>query len=188
MLTHGHRQRTNKHLARQPSKFFLGLASGIGNDSVISAPGRGMKQRVAAHQKDFGEFFVIISHHRRSGCLLGHCKEIVYILDGPECFLPELKFNRGIQLRKTRVKVVLEGIGVREVDGMWLVRVFCNICQMKTECLAKTAEFDFSLVFKAKFKRLLCNLLYIERSIRSRSQGITRNTYLINNLQPRIIL
>lgn len=37
---------------------------------------------------------------------------------------------------------------------------------MKTEGLAKTAEFDFSLVFKTKFKRLLRNLLCMERNIK----------------------
>ena len=45
----------------------------------------------------------------------------MYVLNGPESFLPKLKLDRGIELRETRVQMVLQGIGIGEVDGVRLV-------------------------------------------------------------------
>lgn len=91
----------------------------------------------------------------------------MYVLHGSERFLPELKLNRSVKLRETRVKVVLQGVSIGEVDGVWLMRVFRNVRQMETKCLAKAAELNFSLVFETKFERLLGNLLRMVWRVRS---------------------
>ena len=61
----------------------------------------------------------------------------MYVLHGSERFLPELKLNRSVKLRETRVKVVLQGVSIGEVDGVWLMRVFRNVRQMETEVSRK---------------------------------------------------
>jgi len=71
----------------------------------------------------------------------------VDILDGAEGFLPELELDTRVELGETGIEVVLEGIGVGEVDGVGLVGVFCDIREVETEGLAETSEFDFALVF-----------------------------------------
>jgi hypothetical protein len=83
----------------------------------------------------------------------------MHILDGAEGLLPQLELNRGVELRETRVEVVLERIGVGEVDRVLLVRVLCDVGQVQTECFAETAELDFALVFEAEFECLLSDLL-----------------------------
>lgn len=46
------------------------------------------------------------------------------VLDGAESLLPQFKLNRGIELGEAGVEMVLEGVSVRQVDGMRLMRVF----------------------------------------------------------------
>lgn len=55
--------------------------------------------------------------------------------------------------------MMLEGIRIREVNGMLLVRVFGDIGEMEAESLAKTTELDFTLMFETEFEGLLGNLL-----------------------------
>lgn len=86
-----------------------------------------MEKGIPAHQEDLGELLIVISHHRGPGCFLCHRQEIMHVLHGPKGFLPKLELNRGIELRETRVKMVLEGISIREINGVWLVRVFGDI-------------------------------------------------------------
>jgi hypothetical protein len=62
-------------------------------------------------------------------------------------------------LRESSVKVVLEGVGIREVDRVWLMRVLGYVGQMESKSLAETTELDFALVLQTKFERLLCDLL-----------------------------
>lgn len=81
------------------------------------------------------------------------------ILDGAEGFLPKLKFYGGVKLSETCVEMMLKGVGIGEIDGMLLVRVFGNIGQVEAERLAKATEFDFALMFETEFERLLSNLL-----------------------------
>ena len=95
----------------------------------------------------------------RSRGLLRHREEIVHIFDRPICFLPELKLHRGVELGKSCVEMVLKGVGVGEVDGMLLMRVFRDISQVEAERLAESAELDLALMFKAELERLLCDLL-----------------------------
>lgn len=47
-----------------------------------------MVQGIPAHQEDLGKFLVVVGHHGGSRCLLGHCEEVMYVLNGPEGFLP----------------------------------------------------------------------------------------------------
>ena len=54
---------------------------------------------------------------------------------------------------------MLEGVGIREVDRVWLMRVLGYVGQMESKRLAETTELDFALVLQTKFERLLCDLL-----------------------------
>lgn len=62
-------------------------------------------------------------------------------------------------MRESSVKVMLEGVGIREVDRVWLMRVLGYVGQMESKSLAETTELDFALVLQTKFERLLCDLL-----------------------------
>jgi hypothetical protein len=55
--------------------------------------------------------------------------------------------------------MMLEGIGIGEVDRVRLMRVFGNIVEVQTKCLAEAPELDFALVLETEFKGLLCDLL-----------------------------
>ena len=81
------------------------------------------------------------------------------VLNGTESFLPELEFNGGVALGEAGVEMVLEGVGVGEVDGMLLVRVLGDIGEVKAEGFAETTEFDLALVLETELERLLGDLL-----------------------------
>ena len=83
------------------------------------------------------------------------------VFDGSESLLPEFELDGGIELRETRVEMVLQGVRITEVDRMWLVLVFRNIGEMQPEGLTKSTELYFPLMLQAEFERLLCNLLHI---------------------------
>ncbi len=85
----------------------------------------------------------------------------MHIFDRPVCLLPELKLYRGVELGKSCVEMVLEGVGIGKVDGMLLMRIFRDISQVQAERLAESAELDLPLMFKAELERLLCNLLIV---------------------------
>ena len=85
------------------------------------------------------------------------------ILDGSECLLPKLEFDRRIQLCEASVKVVLESFRVREVDRVGLMSILRYVCEVEAESLTKTSEFDFALVLQAESERLLRNLLQTQR-------------------------
>ena len=51
----------------------------------------------------------------------------MYILDGAESFLPEFKLDRGVELSKPCVQMVLESVRIGEVDGVLLMGIFCNV-------------------------------------------------------------
>jgi hypothetical protein len=53
----------------------------------------------------------------------------------------------------------LEGVGVREIDRVGLVGVFCDICEMEAEGFAEPAELDLAVVVQAKFECLNGNRL-----------------------------
>jgi hypothetical protein len=53
----------------------------------------------------------------------------------------------------------LEGVLIGEIDGVLLVRIFCDVLEVKTEGFAQATELDLALVFEAKLERLLRNLL-----------------------------
>ena len=48
---------------------------------------------------------------------------------------------------------------------MWQVRVFGDICEVKTQSLAETSEFYLALMLRAELEGLLCNLLYHQKSV-----------------------
>lgn len=54
---------------------------------------------------------------------------------------------------------MLEGICVGEVDGVCLVGMFGDVCEIGTESLAKSSESDFKLMFETKLECLLHDLL-----------------------------
>ena len=58
------------------------------------------------------------------------------ILDGTKSLLPQLQLDRSIELGEAGIKVVLEGIGVGEVDRVGLGRIFGYVGEVETKCLA----------------------------------------------------
>ena len=93
------------------------------------------------------------------------------VFDRSEGLLPEFKLDGGIELRETRVEMVLQGIRIAEVDRMWLVLVFRNIGEVQPEGLAESTELYFPLMLQAEFECLLRNLLHIP----FRNQNVTIN-------------
>lgn len=118
-----------------------------------------MIERVAAHQEDPRQLLVVAGHHGRTRGFLGHRQEVVNVFDRAEGLLPQLQLNRRIELREAGIEMVLKRVGVGEVDGMGLVRVFADIRKVKSQSLTQTTEFDLALVFQAELERLLGNLL-----------------------------
>ena len=49
------------------------------------------------------------------------------IFNRTEGFLPELEFDRGIELSESRVKVMLKSFGIAEVNRVSLVSIFGNV-------------------------------------------------------------
>lgn len=84
------------------------------------------------------------------------------VLHGPEGLLPELEFDRGVELGEAGIEMGLKRFGVGKIDGMGLVRVLGDVGEMKAEGLAEPAEFDLSLMLKAELERLVNNLLHSE--------------------------
>ena len=118
-----------------------------------------MEQRIPTRQENTRELLVVVGHHRGTGRLLGHGEEVVDILDGAEGFLPELKFDRGVELSKASIKMMLKSFRVSKVDRMSLVGVFGDVGKVQAERFAKTAELDLTLVLQAELESLLRNLL-----------------------------
>jgi hypothetical protein len=83
----------------------------------------------------------------------------VNIFHRAEGLLPEFELHGGVELRKASVKVVLKCIRILEVNGVGLVGIFCNIGEVKTQCLAKSSKLNLTLMLETKLERLLCNLL-----------------------------
>ena len=119
-----------------------------------------MVKGVSTHEEDSRELFIVVGHHRRPGSLLGHCKEVVHIVHGTESLLPELKLDGGVELGEAGVEMVLEGVGVGEVDRMGLVGVFRDVREVQAEGLAEAAEFHLALVLQAEAECLLGYLLW----------------------------
>lgn len=49
------------------------------------------------------------------------------VLDGTEGLLPELELDRGVELCKARIEVVLENLRVGQVDGVGLVCILGDV-------------------------------------------------------------
>ena len=64
------------------------------------------------------------------------------VFDRAERFLPELKVDEGIELGEAGVEMVLEGIGIGQVDRMWLVGVLGYTGKVQAESLLETAKLD----------------------------------------------
>lgn len=144
-----------------------------------------MIEGVTAHEENLCQLLVVVSHHSWSRRLLRQGKQVVNILDGTECLLPELELDGGVELRETSIEVVLQCVGIREVDGMWLMCILCDIRKMQTKSLAETAELDFPLVLQTELECLLGDLLH-----RQSCYVIEKDRYrtnLVDSLQPRIV-
>ena len=114
-------QGADEDLSSKPAELFFRLAPDAENNCVIPAPCSGMIQSVPAHEEDFSKFFVVVRHHCWAGSLLGHVEEVVDVLDRPEGFLPKLQLDGGVELGKSGVEMVLQGVWVGEVDRVLLV-------------------------------------------------------------------
>jgi len=149
----------DEHLTCETAHFVVGSATYAGHDGMIATPRCGMVERVSACEEDLCEFFIVICHHGGARGFLCHGKEVVDVFDGAKGLLPELELDRGIELRKAGIEVVLEDLWVGEVDGMSLVSIFCDVGEVETEGLAQTAELDLALVLETEAEGLLCDLL-----------------------------
>lgn len=148
----------NQDLASELSQLLLRLSKS-GSDGVVAIPCGCVIERVAAHQEDFRQFLVVVGHHRRLRRLLRHREKVVNILDGAESLLPELELHGGVKLGKAGIEMMLQCLGIGEVDRVGLVRVFGDVGEVKTEGFAETAELDFALVLQAESEGLLRDLL-----------------------------
>ena len=133
--TNGDGESADQNLPSQPGDLCFGFCTHRGDDSVVSAPGDGMVECVAAHQEDLCEFFVVVGHHGRLWGLFGHGQEIMDIFDGTKSLLPQFQLDGGIELGEAGIEVVLEGIGVGKVNGMGLRRVFGYVGEVEAKCL-----------------------------------------------------
>ena len=83
--------------------------------------------------------------------------------------------------------MVLGGIRIGQVDGVWVVRVLCYVGKVQAESLAETAELGLALVLQAELDGLLGDLLY-ERSRYITYEHVNAvKTNLVDCLQPRIV-
>lgn len=94
-----------------------------------------MVESVTAHQKDLCELFVVVSHHRGLGSLLGHGQQIMDIFDGTKSFLPQLQLDRSVELGEAGIEVMLEGIGVGKVNRVGLGRIFGYVGEVEAKSL-----------------------------------------------------
>lgn len=78
-----------------------------------------------------------------------------------ERLLPKFELYGGIELRKASVEVMLKRIGILEVDRVRLVRVLCDVGEVKAQSLTKTSKFDLALMIETKLESLLRDLLWI---------------------------
>jgi hypothetical protein len=59
----------------------------------------------------------------------------VDILDGTKSLLPQLELDRSVELGEAGIEVVLEGIGVGEVNRVGLGRIFGYVGEVETKSL-----------------------------------------------------
>ena len=83
--------------------------------------------------------------------------------------------------------MVLGGIRIGQVDGVWVVRVLCYVGKVQAESLAETAKLDFALVLQAELEGLLGNLLHGRSRYLMYERANAVSTNLVDRLQPRIV-
>ena len=66
--------------------------------------------------------------------------------------------------------MMLKRVGIREIDRVGLMGIFCNICKVQAESFAKATELDLAYVFEAKLEGLMGDLL---RGVQLRAEGNT---------------
>ena len=85
--------------------------------------------------------------------------------------------------------MVLESIGVGEIDGMGLVRILRDVGEMEAEGLAETAELNLTLVLQAELECLLSDLLWRrEYGYVMPEDADSMKTHLVDVFQPCIVL
>jgi hypothetical protein len=118
-------------LTGESAEFFVGLSAYASGYAIKFTPCSGMIQRIATGQKYFGKLLIVVGHHRWTRGFFGCDQEIVDIFHRTEGLLPEFELHGGIELRKASVEVMLKSIGILEVDRVRLVRVLCDISEVK---------------------------------------------------------
>lgn len=113
MQANGNGEGTDEHLSRETTHFLVGSTTDARDDGIIATPGSSMVERVAAREEYLCEFFVVVCHHGWAGGFLGHDEEVVDIFDRTERLLPELELDRGVELCKAGVEMVLEDLWIR---------------------------------------------------------------------------
>ena len=146
-----------------------------------------MVESVPTHEENPRQLLVVVGHHGRPRSLLGHREKVVDILDGTERLLPELELHGCVELREAGIEMVLEGIGIRQVDGMGLVRVLGDVPEVQTKRFAQAAELHFTLVLQAELESLLGDLLRQWPSYSVARITRLRMTNLVDGLQSCIV-
>ena len=81
--------------------------------------------------------------------------------------------------------MVLQGLGVGEVDRVGLVGILGYVAEVKTKGLTKTTELDLALMLQAEAECLLGNLLkYCYDGFCRVEDGYT---HLVYSFEPRVI-
>lgn len=136
---------------------------------VVAVVSGSVEEVIFTDEEDGGKLFVVVGHHDVLGGALAEAQQGVDILNAAESLLPQLQLNGNIQLLETGVEVTLQGVGITQVDGVHLRRVFGGILNVVAEKLAETAEFGLASVLLAELEGL-------------------QSSRLIHNLEASIVL
>lgn len=126
----------------------------LAEEVAVTAPGGGVEEVVLADKEDTGKLLKVVGHHDVLGGALAEREESVGVLDRLEGLLPQLELNGDIQLLEAGVKVALEGVGIAEVDGVHLGRVFGGILEVVAEQLTQSAELGLAGVAETELEGL----------------------------------
>jgi hypothetical protein len=83
----------------------------------------------------------------------------VNVLNASKGFLPEFQLISDIQLSESSFEMTLQSVGLIQINGMHLRRVFGSILNVIAEELAQSAKFGLAGVFETKVEGLMSSRL-----------------------------
>ena len=87
------------------------------------------------------------------------------ILDGAEHLLPELELDGAVKLGESRIEIVLQSVGIGEVDRVCLVRVLGDISEVKTRVSQRRRNLTWRWCFR-QIQQACCAICwYIDSSL-----------------------